>query len=206
MCARGWRSDADNIGSKTVFPTLEGRQQILHMKFLQRITKGDMHGMHYAVSVLIATGVLWIAVTKITNNSPVWAISSMVATSDPMMRQAMLAFQWRVINALVGCLIGLAAIAIGGPNLVMLPLAMALTVLVSWYLLPVQTMWRQAPIGAAFVIAAGLEHHSRTNGLNAGAVRMGEVLLGCVVGIVVAWLVSQVWPLPDPPKATTAAK
>jgi len=168
------------------------------MKFLDRITRGDMHGMHYSVSVLIATAVLWIIVPRMSNNNPVWAISSMVATSDPMFRLAALVFRWRIINALVGCLIGLAAIAIGGDHLIVLPLAMGVTVFVSWYVLRVQTMWRQAPISCAFVIAAGLEHHLRINGLHAGMMRMVEVLLGCVVGIVVAWVVSRVWPLPDP--------
>jgi len=67
-------------------------------------------------------------------------------------------------------------------------------------------MWRQAPISAAFVIAASLEYHPRKHGLIAGATRMGEVLFGCVVGIVVAWIVSVVWPLPDAAPAQQTAK
>ena len=66
----------------------------------------------------------------------------------------------------------------------------------------IQTMWRQAPISAAFVISAGMAHQSRSNGLLAGASRMGEVLFGCVVGIVVAWIVSVLWPLPDAAEAS----
>ena len=81
--------------------------------------------------------------------------------------------------------------------MLMLPLAMAVTVLVSSYVIRVQTMWRQAPISAAFVIAAGLEYHSRKHGLIAGVGRMNEVLFGCVVGLVIAWLVSVIWPLQD---------
>jgi len=69
--------------------------------------------------------------------------------------------------------------------------------LLSSYVVHIQTMWRQAPISAAFIIAAGFEYHSRKHGLIAGAARMAEVLFGCFVGIVVAWVVSSVWPLPD---------
>ena len=87
----------------------------------------------------------------------------------------------------------------------MLPLAMAVTVLVSSYFVRIQTMWRQAPISCAFVIAAGFEHHSRINGIKAGAQRMAEVIFGCVVGLAAAWLVSVVWPLPDPVAAAAAA-
>ena len=156
-----------------------------------------MHGIHYAVSIFFATAILWALVHKMMEANPVWAISSMVATSDPAMKQAMQLLRARIANTLVGCLVGLAFIAIGGIHLVTLPLAMAATVLLSSYVVRIQTMWRQAPISAAFVIAAGLEYHSRKQGLIAGATRMGEVLFGCVVGIVVAWIMSVAWPLPD---------
>lgn len=166
------------------------------MKALHRFIKGDMHGIHYAVSIFFATAILWLLVHKLAKENPVWAISSMVATSDPLMKQAILFLRSRMINTLVGCAVGLLFIAIGGMKLITLPLAMALTVLLSSYVVRIQTMWRQAPITAAFVIAASLEHHSRKQGLLAGVGRMNEVLFGCIVGIVVAWLVSVLWPLP----------
>ena len=112
----------------------------------------------------------------------------------------------RIINTLVGCVVGLLFLAVGGPALVTMPIAMAITVLLSSYVIRIQTMWRQAPISAAFVIAAGIEHHTRHNGLITGAFRMGEVLAGCVVGIFVAWIVSVVWPLPDTRTAEAAPK
>jgi uncharacterized membrane protein YccC len=168
------------------------------MKALERFIKGDMHGIHYAVSIFIATAVLWLTVHRMAKSNPIWAISSMVATSDPLMKQALLFLRSRIINTLVGCAVGLLFIAIGGERLLTLPLAMAVTVLLSSYVVRIQTMWRQAPITAAFVISAGLEYHSRKHGLVAGVGRMSEVLFGCLVGVVVAWVVSVLWPLPDP--------
>src|SRR6516164_2183700 len=167
------------------------------MKMLERFTRGDEHGIHYAVSIFFATAVLWALAARVTQSNPIWAISSMVATSDPLMKQAVLVMRARIINTVVGCLIGLLFIAIGGPAQIMLPIAMAITVLLSSYVVRIQMMWRQAPISAAFVISAGLEHHTRLNGLLAGGDRMLEVVGGCVVGIVVAWIVSVLWPLPD---------
>jgi uncharacterized membrane protein YccC len=175
------------------------------MKFLDRYIKGDMHGIHYAVSIFLATAILWVLVHHLAEANPIWAISSMVATSDPLMKQAILTFRSRIINTLVGCAIGLLFIAIGGNKVIALPLAMAVTVLVSSYIVRIQTMWRQAPISAAFVIAAGLEYHSRRHGLQAGVRRMTEVLFGCIIGLVVAWFVSMVWPLPDAAPASTPA-
>ena len=175
------------------------------MKVLERFIKGDMHGIHYAVSIFFATAVLWLLVHKLAKANPVWAISSMVATSDPLMKQAVLFLRSRIINTLVGCAVGLLFIAIGGMKLITLPLAMALTVLLSSYVVRIQTMWRQAPIAAAFVIAASLEHHSRKQGLLAGVGRMSEVLFGCIVGVVVAWMVSVLWPLPNPAPGESSA-
>ena len=56
---------------------------------------------------------------------------------------------------LVGCAVGLIFLLIGGSSEWKLPLALAVTVLISSYLIRVQTMWRQAPITAAMVIASG---------------------------------------------------
>jgi uncharacterized membrane protein YccC len=183
--------------SRPAFQPDQDRGSRERMKNLERLVKGEMHGIHYAVSIFFATAVLWFLVHKLAKANPVWAISSMVATSDPLMKQAVLFLRSRVINTLVGCGVGLLFIAIGGTRLIMLPLAMAVTVLLSSYVVRIQTMWRQAPISAAFVISAGLEYHSRGQGLVAGLGRMNEVLFGCFVGLIVAWLVSLVWPLPE---------
>jgi uncharacterized membrane protein YccC len=83
---------------------------------------------------------------------------------------------------------------------------MAVTVLLSSYVVRVPTMWRQAPITAAIVIAGSLQHHDKLTGIEHGLRRVGEVLLGCVVGIAVAWLLSKAWPLPEPGAATAAPK
>jgi uncharacterized membrane protein YccC len=184
--------------------TLKDGGRAAALKTIERI-QGDQHGIHYAVSIFIATALLWLIVHKMAKSNPIWAISSMVATSDPLMKQAVMFLRSRIINTLVGCAVGLLFIAIGGERLIMLPLAMAVTVLLSSYVVRIQTMWRQAPISAAFVISAGLEYHSRKHGFIAGVGRMSEVLFGCVVGVVVAWVISVLWPLPDPQAAQQPA-
>ena len=65
-------------------------------------------------------------------------------------------------------------------------------------------MWRQAPITAALVIAAGLSHESKLTAIEIGAQRVGEVLLGCCVGLAVSWGMSMLWPPPEPKKAAPA--
>lgn len=174
------------------------------MSFSERLLKDDMRGIHYAVSIFIATTVLWILVKEYGDANPIWAISSMVATSDPQMKQAMLTFRGRIVNTLLGCAVGLLIVAVGHTEW-KLPFALAVTVLLSSYVVRIPTMWRQAPITAAIVIAGSLQHHDKLTGIEHGLRRVGEVLLGCVVGIVVAWLLSKLWPLPEP-TGTTGAK
>lgn len=107
-------------------------------------------------------------------------------------------------NAAVGCAVGLAVLLTGQSSELKMPIAISIAVLVSSYFVRIPTMWRQAPITAAFVISASLTHHSRVNALQAGAKRMAEVLYGCVVGLVIAWIVSRVWP--EAPKEATPPK
>ena len=83
------------------------------MKTLDRFTRGHEHGIHYAVSIFLATVALWAFSQWVMHSNAVWAISSMVATSDPLMKQAVLLMRARIINTVVGCLVGLLFIAIG---------------------------------------------------------------------------------------------
>ena len=164
-----------------------------------------MRGVHYAVSLFIATTLLWMLVKEVADANPIWAISSMVATSDPQMTQALQTFRGRIVNTLLGCAVGVLFIALGHTEW-QLPVAMAVTVLISSYAIRVPNMWRQAPITAAIVIAGGLQHHDKLSGMEQGLRRVDEVLFGCVVGIVVAWVLSKVWPLRETPHAQPSGK
>jgi len=165
-------------------------------KLVERAITDELRGVHYAVSLFVATTILWLVVEKLGDTSPIWAISSMVATSDPQMKEAVNTFRGRIVNTLLGCAIGLVFVAAGRSTLE-LPIAMAVTVLVSSYVVRIPTMWRQAPITAAIVIAGALQAHNEMSGIEVGMRRVAEVLLGCVVGLAVAWLLSFVWPMPD---------
>jgi uncharacterized membrane protein YccC len=75
----------------------------------------------------------------------------------------------------------------------MLPVAIGATVLLSSYIIRVKTMWRQAPITAAVVIAAGVFGGSAQAGIGHGLHKVGEVLFGCLVGLAVSWTMSKIW-------------
>jgi len=158
----------------------------------------DVVGIRFALNVCIATIIVWYALDNIADTNPIWAIASMIAASDPQVTEAMRMFRSRIINVLVGCVVGLVFVVIGGPSEWKLPIALAVTVLISSYVIHIPTMWRQAPITAAIVIAAGLSSHSKLSAMEHGLHKVAEVLFGCLVGLLVSWLMSKIWPIAKP--------
>ena len=168
------------------------------MRWLRAIQE-DIVGLRFAVNVFIATTITWYVLKHLTDDTnPIWAIASMVAASDPQVKEAARMFKCRITNVLVGCAVGLLFLTVGGSSEWMLPLALATAVILSTYVIKIQTMWRQAPITAAVVIAAGLTHQSKITGIEQGLHKVGEVIFGCLVGILVSWLMSKAWPLAEP--------
>jgi uncharacterized membrane protein YccC len=158
----------------------------------------DILGVRFALNVAIATAIVWYVLAHIADTNPIWAIASMVAASDPQVTEAARMFRSRLINVLVGAGVGLAFLVVGGPSEWMLPFALAVTVLLSSYVVHIQTMWRQAPITAAIVIASSVSSHSRIGGIEHGLHKVAEVVFGCLVGLVVAWAMSRLWPIKQP--------
>lgn len=79
------------------------------------------------------------------------------------------------------------------------PTALAIAVLLSSYIVKIPVMWRQAPITAAIVVAGGVMEHSRISGLDLGLRRIAEVIFGCLVGMLVSWLMYRLWPMKSEP-------
>jgi len=150
-------------------------------------------GFRFAINVLIASSIVWFSLGALHDTSPIWALASLVAASDPEPTQDRQLFRSRIINVLVGCAVGFAFLLLGSGKPRMIPVALAVTVLISTYLVRVKTMWRQAPITAAIVIAASLASASSKVGLERGLHRVAEVLFGSVVGMLVSWLMSKIW-------------
>jgi uncharacterized membrane protein YccC len=168
------------------------------MEILGRFAKDDWAGLHLAANVFVASSVLWLILRNFADVDPIWAISSMVASVDPHVKLAVQNFRARLVNALLGCAVGLVVLIAGAEGAWKLPLALSMTALLSAYIVRVPVMWRQGPITAALIIAAGLEKHSKLTGLEIGLRRVGEVIFGCVVGLLITALMARIWPVPEP--------
>jgi uncharacterized membrane protein YccC len=158
----------------------------------------DPTGVRFAVNVFIAATIVWYVLERIADVNAIWAIASMVAACDPKADEAARLFRARITNVLVGCAVGFVVLSVGHPNQWKIPLALALAVLVSTYLVRIQTMWRQAPITAAIVIAAGLTTQSKLSGMEHGLHKVAEVIFGCTVGWAVSVAMSRIWVIRHP--------
>ncbi len=162
----------------------------------------DLIGFRFAVNVFIATTIVWTVMKAMNAGSPIWAIASMVAASEPNPEEARRFFRSRVINVLVGCAVGMGFLVLGNRSEWLLPFALSTAVLVSTYLVRIKTMWRQAPITAAIVIASALTQDSALAGIERGMQKVVQVIFGCAVALLVTWLMSKVWLIKPKPKAS----
>ncbi|MDQ1348548.1 MAG: hypothetical protein QG573_1923 [Acidobacteriota bacterium] len=150
-------------------------------------------GLRFAINVFIATTIVWFTLQRLGDTNPIWAIASMVAASDPEPGEARRMFRSRLTNVFVGCVVGFAFLLLNRESQWMLPLALAVTVVLSTWVIRVKTMWRQAPITAAVVSAGGLTDQSTTLGFEKGLHKVAEVVFGCLVGTLVSWFMSRFW-------------
>jgi uncharacterized membrane protein YccC len=165
------------------------------MNLFGRFLEDDLLGVRFAVNVFIATIIVWTGIRLFSPANPIWAIASMVAASEPVVQQALKMFRSRLINTLVGCAVGLLFVSIGELTPWKFPFAIAITVLLSSYIVRIPVMWRQAPIAAAIVIAGSLSERSKIVGMEVGLRRVIEVVFGCLIALGVSWLMSRIWPV-----------
>lgn len=167
---------------------------------LGRMREDRFLGVHLALNIFIGSTLLWLLLHVFAGLNPIWAIASLVAASDPEVAKAWSNFRARLMNAFIGCAIGLAFIGVGGASEWKLPFAMGAAALVSTYVVRIPTMWRQCPITAALVVASSATQHSTLTGAELGLRRVGEIILGCLLGAVVSWMMSKVWRVPGAAK------
>jgi uncharacterized membrane protein YccC len=160
-----------------------------------------MFAVRFAVNVFVGSLIVWHTLLYLGVSNPIWAVASMIAATDPKVDVAASMFRSRMVNVFVGCVVGLLFLTFGLTEFFMLSTSLGVTVLVSSYLVRIQTMWRQAPITAALVIASGLTHHSKLSGVEVGLHKVAEVFFGCIVGLLISWLMARIWPLAEPAQA-----
>jgi uncharacterized membrane protein YccC len=94
---------------------------------LKRTLTLDLLGVRVAVNIFVAGTLLWLILREFQQLNPIWAISSMIAASDPVVETARKFFRGRLANALVGCGTGLVILFVGGSSEWKIPIALSMS-------------------------------------------------------------------------------
>src|SRR5471032_2014024 len=105
-----------------------------------------LSGLRYAVRVLISGVIVWFVLGVLAHVDPLWGLISSVVVTDLKVKSALNNFVSRMLNTLIGCVIGLAFLKLFGASAWVVLLAMALAIIVSADLVRVPISWRIAPI------------------------------------------------------------
>jgi uncharacterized membrane protein YccC len=146
------------------------------------------------VRIFVGTTAVWLILRSLGDADAVWAVISVIVVTEPQMQTAWLSLGSRVVNTLIGCVMGLIFLLVAGPKIWVLPLALTATVLVCTYAIKLSSSWRIAPATAALVIASG--DQSRIGGAELALHRAGEVVLGSAVALLVTCCMSKIWAPP----------
>ena len=68
------------------------------MKVFNRLLEDKLLGVRFAVNVFIASIIVWITLRLFTHANPIWAIASMIASSEPVVKQGLKMFRSRLIR------------------------------------------------------------------------------------------------------------
>jgi uncharacterized membrane protein YccC len=150
-----------------------------------------LSGVFYAVRVLIVTTIVWLVLTVLGDDNPIWGLISLVTVSEPELETTVFNFKSRFLNTIIGAAIGLALlVAIPKPyeQYWAVPVGMAAAVLFCTAVFAAPGNWKIAPITVGLVMAAGVREQSRAVGLETAWKRTGEVLLGSLVAVAVTWV------------------
>lgn len=151
-------------------------------------------GAQYAIRILIGSLVAWLALYSVGHRDPLWAIISVIMVSEPDLRNAVMAFRWRVTNTLIGCGVGVLFLWAAGPSVWSILGAIVACVLFCTWVLDAPTGWRIGPISTSIVMVPGVLRHTEVRGITDALMRTSAVLAGSAIAVIISWLLDVVWP------------
>lgn len=162
----------------------------------------------YIIRILLGVTIVWWSLYFLHDERKLWALVSVIIVSEPdfeLVRSSTLA---RMINTIVGCVIGLFFTYVTGASFWSLAAGIAAAVLVSTSFKKYPASWKLAPVTVVIVMSPILlEHISLRNDTLIALTRTGEVLYGSLVALALGGLfhlIEHRW-LPEPAKQTDTA-
>jgi uncharacterized membrane protein YccC len=140
-------------------------------------------GLQYAARIVLGCIITWLLLGHFHFSNPLWAIISVIVVTEPDLSAALVAFNSRSVNTLIGCGVGLLLLYLVGPQPWSILIAIAVSVLICTNVIRVPGSWRMAPITAVIVMTPGVVGGERSAGIHAAIDRTIEVLTGSAIAL-----------------------
>ena len=148
--------------------------------------------MLYAFRIVVGCSIVWWTLLQIKDSKEIWAFISVIVVSDPDFDSVRDATISRVVNTVTGCALGLLFIYIAGVNFWSLISAIAVSVFISTSFKNYPSSWKLAPTTVAIImIPAIVEKAPWREAMQIALARTGEVLYGCLIAFLLAWLLKR---------------
>jgi len=142
------------------------------------------HALSFALRILLGCVIAWWTLDLLNDTRKVWALISVIVVSDPDFNAIRQNAVSRMVNTLVGCLIGLFFIYFFGVGFWPMMAAVAVSVIISTSFKNYPSSWKMAPVTVIILsipVMSGPE--TLKSAMSVAINRTGEVLYGSLIAL-----------------------
>ena len=143
----------------------------------------------FAIRIVIGCIIVWWTLDYFHDAKKIWALISVIVVSDPNFNAVRDNAKSRLVNTLVGCMIGLVFIWFFGIGFASMMVAVTISVLVSTSFKNYPTSWKLAPATVVIVmIPPPMGNETIHDAMALALSRTGEVLYGSLIAFLLGLL------------------
>lgn len=157
-------------------------------KYLWHMMYRQLPGLRFALRILCSGLFVWLILSVGLKLNPQWGLISTVIVTNVKAETAWMACISRVMNTLIGAVVGLGVVWLLGTSEWSILVAMAISTVISADVVRVPVSWRIAPVTAVIVACPAYWDHSSHEAMSAAGQRVLEVLVGSIVAVLVSYL------------------
>lgn len=144
-------------------------------------------GLQYALRIFIGCIIVWFVLDHFGHRNSLWALISVITVTEPERNAALLAFNSRIVNTVLGCIVGLIFLYLLGPSFWSILLGIIVSVILCTTFVRVPGSWRVSPVTVAIVMTPSFLSGFPPAGLKAAIERTEDVLLGSAVALIITF-------------------
>ncbi len=139
--------------------------------------------------ILIGCIIVWFTLDYFHDAKKIWALISFIVVSDPNFNAVRDNAKSRLVNTMVGCMVGLLFIYLFGTGFLQLMAAVAVSVIISTSFKNYPTSWKLAPVTVVILmIPPSMGSETLKDAMSIALNRTGEVLYGSLIAFLLGLL------------------